>query len=166
MKIKSIIVCMMILAALVGCKSNKSAKGGEEMTDAEKTGTQVNPFLDEAPTMQDPIEIAFGDFDGMFAVSKKAQNGEYVNGQVVTIEGELNISPMGSVSIGQRNGDGGEYCGTTLEVTGWKEENFPKDGSRVKVKATMKQNPQFWFFYFVAEPADFTVISEPSDEEF
>ena len=165
MKIKSIIVCLMVAAALFGCKSNKGAKGGTEMTDAEKTGTEVNPFLENAPTMQDPIEIAFGDFDDMTTVAKKAQNGEYVNGQIVTVEGELSISPMGSVSIGQRNADGDEYIGTTLEVTGWKEDNYPKDGSRVKVKATMKQNPELWFFYLVAAPEDFTVISEPADEE-
>ena len=134
------------------------------MTDAERTGTQVNPFLEEAPTMHDPIEITFGDFDKMWEVSKKAQNGEYVNGQIVTIDGELSVSPMGSASIGQRKADEGEYIGTSLKVTGWTEDDYPEDGSRVKVKATMKQNPELWFFYFVAEPNDFTVISEPGDE--
>ncbi|MBR3732525.1 MAG: hypothetical protein IKN25_07725 [Spirochaetales bacterium] len=162
MKIKSIIVCLMVAAALFGCKSNKGAKGESEMTDAEKTGTEVNPFLENAPTLQDPIEIAFGDFEGMTTVSKKAQNGEYVNGQIVTIEGELSVNP-GSVSIGQRNVEAGEYIGTMLQVTGWTEDDYPEDGSRVKVKATMKQNPELWFFYLVAAPEDFTVISGPEE---
>ena len=150
-KILSLLFLLLFAVCIIACKSNANTK---EETQSNQEGSMSDEWTFTEPTMQDPISIAFGDFDGMFAFSKKCQNGEFVDGQIVTMDGEYNISPMGSVSVGQRDKVKGEYIGTTLVVNGWTEDNYPPDESRVKVKAKLKRNEHFWFLYLTAEPED------------
>ena len=148
---KKLLSLFLLAVCLIACKSNANIKAE---TQSEQNETVNDEWVITEPAIQDPISIAFGDFDGMFEFSKKCQNGDYADGQTVTIDGEFNISPMGSISIGQRDKAKGEYFGTMLVVNGWTEDNYPPDESRVKVKAKLKRNEQFWFLYLVAEPED------------
>ena len=121
----------------------------------------INSTFNPNVTIGDPITVEFGDFDAMEKVSKTAQNNQYAEGQIITIDGELAIN-FGHASIGQRKD--GEYVGTTLEVEGWTEDDYPEDGSRVLVKATCKANKDYFFIYLTAKPSDITVLAEPEVE--
>ncbi|MBQ1869115.1 MAG: hypothetical protein II146_01430, partial [Treponema sp.] len=91
----------------------------------------------------------------MQAVSKKLQNRGYKDGQEITIDGDLSLGFM-SASIGQSKG--GMFVGTTLEVNGWKLDDFPEDESRVKVTAKVVTNKEAFFQYLKANPSDVKVI--------
>ena len=39
-------------------------------------------------------------------------------------------------------------------------DNYPPDESRVKVKAKLKRNEQFWFLYLTAEPEDVESVEQ------
>ena len=115
-------------------------------------------------TSLEPIEITFGDYDAMFEFSKKCQNNELPEGQIVIIDGEMSVQ-FRSASIGQRKADEGEYIGTSIIVKGWEEENYPGDESRVKVKALTVQDKEYYYIYLVADPADVEVIQNTKEEE-
>ena len=121
----------------------------------------INSTFNPNVTIGDPITVEFGDFDAMQKVSKTAQNNQYAEGQIITIDGELSVN-FGNASIGQRKN--GEFIGTTLEVEGWTEDDYPEDGSRVLVKATCKANKEYYFIYLTAKPSDITVLAEPEPE--
>ena len=148
---KKILSVFLLAVCLIGCKSNANTMK-DTLSDQDNALTE--DWSAAQAQLQDTISIAYGDYDAMSAFSKKCQNGDYADGQAVTIDGELSISPMGSVSIGQRDKVKGEYFGTMLVVNGWTEDNYPPDESRVKIKAKLKRNEQFWFLYLVAEPED------------
>lgn len=158
MKIKSILICLLIVAALIGCNKDKKAeKDVKENTTAKEVSVTANESLE-------PIEIAFGDYDKMFDFCKKCQNNELPEGQVVIIDGEMSVQ-FRSASIGQRKADGDEYVGTSLIVKGWEEENFPGDESRAKVKAVTVLEKEYGYIYLVAEPADVEVIEDTNAEK-
>lgn len=149
------------LAAALGELLASSSDSEDESWSTESWDDLLGDLTSVSGTkaeLQDPIEISFGDFDAMQEFSKKAQNGGFAEGQVVTIDGELSVFNT-SVSIGQRND--GEFIGTSLTVDGWKEDDIPEDGSRVKVKATLKRNPDYFFLYLTASSADVNVIAAP-----
>ena len=123
----------------------------------------INSTFNPNVTIGDPITVEFGDFDAMQKVSKTAQNNQYAEGQIITIDDELSVN-FGNAAIGQRKD--GEFIGTTLEVEGWTEDDYPEDGSRVLVKATCKANKDYYFIYLTAKPSDITVLAEPEPEFF
>ena len=148
---KQLLSLFLIAVCLIGCKSNANTM---EDTLSDQDNALTEDWSAAQAQLQDTISIAYGDYDAMSAFSKKCQNGDYADGQTVTIDGRLSISPMGSVSIGQRNDAKGEYVGTMLVVNGWNEDNYPQDETRVKVSGRLKRNEQFWFLYITAEPED------------
>ena len=148
---KQLLSLFLIAVCLIGCKSNANTV---EDTQSEQGEAVSGEWMPAQAQLQDTVSIAYGDYDAMSAFSKKCQNGDYADGQTVTIDGRLSISPMGSVSIGQRNDAKGEYVGTMLVVNGWNEDNYPQDETRVKVSGRLKRNEQFWFLYITAEPED------------
>jgi len=148
---KKILSVFLLAVCLIGCKSNANIK---EDTQSEQGEAVSGEWMPAQAQLQETISIAYGDYEAMRAFSKKCQNGEYADGQTVEIDGQISISPMGSASIGQRNEAAGEYIGTMLVVNGWTEDNYPPDETRVKVKAKLKRNEQFWFLYLTAEPED------------
>ena len=149
-KIAGVLIASLALLCLLGCSKKNTAKADVPSQD-ELSASSAE--------LQDPIEISFGDFDAMQEFSKKAQNGEFSEGQVVTIDGELSVFNT-SVSIGQRKD--GEFIGTTLVVDDWSEDDIPDDGSHAIVKATLKKNPDYYFLYLTASSSDVSVITIPS----
>ena len=153
--------------ALTGCAKkqagNEPAESSEDYSfEDDAAGSLLSDdsdFLSGWGTaqLQDPIEISFGDYDAMSEFSKKAQNNEFADGQIVTIDGELSINF--GLSIGQRKD--GVFVGTSLQVPDWTETDYPEDGSRVKVKGTMKLHEEYYFLYITASPSDITVIAPP-----
>ena len=165
MKIKSILICLLIAVALVGCnKKDKNANDPKENTAVEKETKGAKEITVTPNESLEPIEIAFGDYDAMFAFSKKCQNNELQEGQIVIIDSEMSVQ-FRSASIGERKADDGEYVGTSIIVKGWEEENYPGDESRVKVKAFTVQDKEYFFLYLVADPADVEIIKNTKEEE-
>ncbi len=163
MKIKSILVCLLIAAALIGCnKKDKKAETPKENTKIEKENKQTKQIAVTPNNSLEPIEIAFGDFDAMSAFSKKCQNNELPEGQPVIIDGEMSVH-FRSASIGQKKE--GEYVGTSLYVNGWEEDNYPGDESRVKIKAFTVLEKEYFYLYLVADPADVEIINNTKEAE-
>ena len=136
--------------------------GGDDDITFGDVWNSINDTFNPNVTIGDPITVEFGDFEMMEKVSKTAQNNQYAEGQIITIDGILSVN-FGHGSIGEKN-ERGTFVGTTLEVEGWEEDDYPEDGSRVLVKATCKANKEYYFIYLTAEPSDITVIAPPEDE--
>ena len=169
-KIKFIAFAAAALAVLClsGCSKGKS----EAEKQAEALINELSNLTDddwsnlvdtlvsdttETKELQPRITIAFGDFAAMQDFASNCQNNRYAEGQEVTIDGKISKG-FSSASIGESNGDGATI-GTTLEVEGWTLDDFPADGSRVKVNAKLKMNPDWFALYLTASPSDVTVVS-------
>lgn len=163
-----IIATAAVFICFSGCKNEKqpSQESKQTSTPTESLEENLETLGDDdfdytaTPSTQllDPIEISFGDMETMRDFSTKAQNNGYADGQIVTIDGVLSHG-FSSLSVGQEKD--GTYIGTSLEVAGWEESDWPEDGSRIKVKATLKMNTDYYFLYLTANPEDVTVISGP-----
>ena len=164
-------VAMSVLC-LAGCSKGKKTEAPKSDSEAlidelsnlseEDWGNMFEGLLSESTTqaeLQPTISIAFGDYAAMSDFASNCQNNRYAEGQEVTIDGKLSKG-FASASIGESNGDG-MTIGTTLEVEGWSLDDFPEDGSRVKVNAKVKLNPDWFALYLTAKPSDLTVISGP-----
>lgn len=111
-----------------------------EVTEAPVVTEAPAAEVTEAPVAEEvnaaaAVEVAFGDFEAMSALSKSIQNME-MTGKVVSIDGTLNKVGSG-FSIGQKN-DAGEYVGT--KITTAEGIELPASGTRVKVTGTVEQN--------------------------
>ena len=155
---KIFLILFIFLFFIFSCKSNNQTIEENPSIQEEEIVLETNDFFGESNLLpiQETININFGDFDGMQDFAKKCQNGQFTEGQTVVIDGELSISF--SASIGGRRDN--EYLGTTLQVEGWTNDNFPEDGCRVKVSATIARNKDYYFEYLIANPEDITVIEE------
>ena len=118
---------------------------------SKKSGSQE---ASAAVSSEPAVEIAFGDYGAMEAFAGKMQNGEFKEGQTVKIDGELSV--FMSASIGQRNDD--NFIGTTIEFEDISQDEYPEDGSHVKVTATVKKNQEYGFCYLTAKSSDMTVF--------
>lgn len=77
------------------------------------------------------LEVEFGDYDGMQALSKDIQNGR-VTDEVVKIDGYVSNFAKGmAFNIAERSLDGTELVGTTFVIEGVEEEDYPADETHV-----------------------------------
>ncbi len=136
--------------------------GGDDDITFGDVLDSINSTFNPNVSIGAPITVQFGDFDAMQKVSKTAQNNQYAEGQIIVIDGELSVN-FGNAAIGEKSDDG-EFVGTTLEVEGWEEDDYPEDGSRVLVTATCKANKDYFFIYLTAKPSDVTVLAAPEVE--
>lgn len=139
-----------LMLTLTGCGSDTAPTTTEApvVTEAPVAEVTEAPVVTEAPAAEvteapvaeevnaaAAVEVAFGDFEAMSALSKSIQNME-MTGKVVSIDGTLNKVGSG-FSIGQKN-DAGEYVGT--KITTAEGIELPASGTRVKVTGTVEQN--------------------------
>ena len=136
--------------------------GGDDDITFGDVLDSINSTFNPNVTIGEPITVEYGDFEAMQKISKTAQNNQYAEGQIIIIDGELSIN-FGNAAIGEKSADG-DFVGTTLEVEGWGEDDYPEDGSRVLVTATCKANKDYFFIYLTAIPSDLTVLAEPEVE--
>lgn len=154
----AVIATLAASVCLAGCATTtkKAVAGAAVNTVASAASSKSTDKKSESKQAKSTeFNIDYGDFEAMQAVSKKLQNRGYKDGQEITIDGDLSLGFM-SASIGQSKG--GMFVGTTLEVNGWKLDDFPEDESRVKVTAKVVTNKEAFFQYLKANPSDVKVI--------
>lgn len=104
--------------------NNGSSNSSDEQSAARVT---ANELLTTTPA----IEIAYGDYEGMKALSNDIQNGK-MTGQIVSIDGLVN-HPGSLYSIVQKNADGTTKIGTIFLIDD--SANYPNDGTRITIVA-------------------------------
>ena len=104
------------------------------------------------------ISIAYDDFAGMQDLAKRMQNFEIEADTVVEIDGEVGSSMM-SHTIVIPNAEGNLRVGTTYEVVGDEDLEFPPDETRIHIVGVVRMNENY--FNILVVPAElFTVVEE------
>ena len=154
----AVIATLAASMCFIGCATTtkKAVAGAAVNTVASAASSKSTDKKSESSQAKSTeFSIAYGDYAAMQVMAKKLQSMGYKEGQTITIDGELSKG-FSTASIGERKG--GMYIGTTLDVKGWKLDDFPEDESRIKVTAKVVTDKENFFQYLKANPSDVKVI--------
>ncbi|MBQ1333746.1 MAG: hypothetical protein II705_02080 [Clostridia bacterium] len=160
-----IVLALTLVFAFAACGQKQAAEDtaeevteevAEELQEVEAGVDELDaaevPFMDAVVTLSvDELSapdttIAYGDFEGMKALSSAIQNGE-MDGKVVAIDGTIGQFSSGmSFSINESNEDGSESVGTTLLIQGAPESAYPADGTHVSVVGKVALDPTGMYY--------------------
>lgn len=143
-----VVVIAIIVGVVLANKGGNSGDTGGNPGDAPTTTVSFDT-IDE--------EITFGDYDGMFTLSKSIQNGEKV-GAVVKIEGTVS-HPMSTYSVVQEKADGSEKIGTQFIIDGAESDDYPADGDRIVITGEIIENSPM-AFVIRTTPENIRVVAE------
>lgn len=146
------IAVVVVIAIIVGVVlANKGGDSGSTGDNPGDTPTAAVSFdtIDE--------EITFGDYDGMYTLSKSIQNGEKV-GAIVKIEGTVS-HPMSTYSVVQKNADGTKTIGTQFFIDGAEDDGYPADGDRIIITGEIVENGPM-VFVIRTTPENIRVVNQ------
>ena len=170
-KLFAIVLCAaMCAAALTGCGSAKdavekaadtAAAAADKAGDAvEKAGDAVNDAIDAAALSAVDVTVEYGDFEAMQALATDIQNGK-AKGQVVQIDGTVSNFAKGmSYSIGEKDEAAGKTIGTTFKIVGVEEDDYPSDGTHVKITGKVAPDPENGAAFYIYTLPDFVEVIE------
>lgn len=132
-KITIAIICAVIVLAVTGVAIWLIVKNNGSPSDSStsQTDSDARVTADELLTTTPTVEIAYGDFDAMQALSKDIQNGK-MTGKIVSIDGLVN-HPGSAYSIVQKSADGTTKIGTVFLIDD--STSYPADDTRITVVA-------------------------------
>ncbi|MBR3115688.1 hypothetical protein IKF30_00445 [Candidatus Saccharibacteria bacterium] len=130
-----------IVAIIIGIVIAKGNEGGVEGGD-EYGEEQVESGGMQMDFSNIDVTVEYGDYDGMYLLSKDIQNGEML-GKVVRIEGIVS-HPMSKYSIVQEDGDGNKI-GTEFEIEGIDEGEYPEDADRVLITGEIVEKAPLYY---------------------
>ena len=141
-----------------------AAAGAEDTTAATENAsgavTKDEKGYTHYPTPADPtdftgvdfsapdIKVTYGDYDKMMETSKSIQNYE-LEGVVVEIDGifKKNMSP----SIQMPNADNSQSIGTTMELVGFSDSDYPKNDTKIHIVGIVRPLNEYAHGIFVAK---------------
>lgn len=94
------------------------------------------------------IKVSFGDYDKMFETSKAIQNYQ-LEGVVVEIDGIVNSGL--SHSIEMPSDDKSMSVGTTMQVVGFSDSDYPEDKTKVHIVGIVRPINEYAHGIFVAK---------------
>ena len=130
-----IAVVVVVIAIVVGVVLMNNNKGSSDQGNNGGTAQNSNGGASEGTELKASelenvdVVVEYGDYDGMYDLSKSIQNGEMV-GKVVKIDGDVS-HPMSTYSIMQHNADGSQSIGTQFVIEGNVE--YPDDDDRAVI---------------------------------
>lgn len=172
----SLLMALVLLATLSACGSAQApaATPSAQPSAAPTAKPTVQPAETPAPIPEEPeetsyldisgidfsspdISIAYDDYEGMYDLAKKMQNFEIPADTVVEIDGEVG-SAMMSHTIVVPNAAGDQRVGTTYEVIGGEDLEFPPDETRIHIIGVVRMNESY--FNVLVVPAELFTVAE------
>ena len=145
-----IVAAVLVIAVIIGVVAMNNRGGGDE-GGSDSNGPVViddGNSLSASDLENVDVTIEYGDYDGMYDLSKSIQNGEMV-GQVVQIEGDVS-HPMSTYSIVQRNDEDSASIGTQFVIEG--DAEYPEDGAHVIITGkVIEQSPMYFVIQTLPE---------------
>lgn len=135
------VAAVAVIAIIIGviiAKGNESGVGeGDDGTESGYVeGVNDMDFSDVN------ITVDYGDYDGMYTLSKSIQNGEML-GQIVKIEGDVS-HPMSKYSIVEED-ENGSKIGTEFVIEGAQEDEYPEDGTHIIITGEVIEKEPLYY---------------------
>lgn len=169
-----------LVSCLTGCGSNSSSSSSAPKTTAAETSAAASAENEDTtaaentsgaftkdengythyPTPEDvndftgvdfsapDIKVTYGDYDKMMETSKSIQNYQ-LEGVVVEIDGIFKNNM--SASIQMPNADNSQSIGTTIQVVGLDEKDFPKDDTKIHIVGIVRPLNEYAHGIYVAK---------------
>ena len=153
----AVVAVIAIIVGVIIAKGNEGGvgEGGDGTEAGQVEGVNNMDFSDINVTVE------YGDYDGMYTLSKSIQNGEML-GQIVKIEGDVS-HPMSKYSIVEED-ENGSKIGTEFVIEGLDESEYPSDGARIVITGeVIEKEPLYYVIRTVPEYVE--VIEESDDME-
>lgn len=135
--IAAVVVVLAIVVGVVIAKGsgNSGDNGSNDNGSSQATGLKASDLKNV------DVEIEYGDYDGMYTLSKSIQNGE-MTGKVVKIEGKVS-HPMSTYSVVESNEGGTGSIGTQFIIEG--DAEYPNDKDRIVITGKVVENTPMYF---------------------
>ena len=152
------VAAVAVIAIIIGviiAKGNEGGvgEGGDGTDSGYVEGVNDMDFSDVN------VWVEYGDYDGMYALSKSIQNGEML-GQIVKIEGDVS-HPMSKYSIVEED-ENGSKIGTEFIIEGAEESEYPADGAHVVITGEVIEKEPL--YYVIRTAPQYVSIEEEVDE--
>lgn len=152
------VAAVAVIAIIIGIVLAKGNEGGVgESGDGTESG-QVEG-VNDMDFSEVNVWVEYGDYDGMYTLSKSIQNGEML-GQVVKIEGIVS-HPMSKYSIVEKD-ENGSSIGTEFVIEGIEEDEYPEDGARIVITGEVIEKEPL--YYVIRTAPQYVSIEEEVDE--
>ncbi len=151
------VAIVVIIAIIIGINvgSNNTGDGGSvEGGETEQTTVETTDYS----TID--VSVEYGDYDGMYTLSKSIQNGE-ATGEIVMIDGVVS-HPMTKYSIVEK-GEDGNKIGTEFVIEGIEEDAYPEDGTRLVITGEVIEKEPL--YYIIKTTPEYVNVLELVEEE-
>ena len=156
----AVVIGVMILGKGAGTGDNGTTDGtGGNGGGSNTSQTDVRVTAAELSNAEEAIE--FGDYEGMYTLSKSIQNGE-MTGKVVQIDG-LVQHPGTSYSVVQENEDGSGKIGTVFIIDDATDADYPADGDHIIITGKVVETSTLNFTIVALK--DFVSIEQDIEPE-
>lgn len=176
-KIIAIVLSLAALGCMSGCGSSSSSSSSQAKTTAPAASTEAVTETETAtaentsggaavdangythyPTPEDAtdftgvdfskpdIQILSNEYDRMKDVASQIQSYA-LEGVVIEIDGVVNSGMSHSIQV--PNADGSKFIGTTMEVVGFSDSDYPADRTRVHIKGIIRPMNEYAHGIFV-----------------
>ena len=133
------VAAVVVVAIIIGVVIGNSKSGGDSNgSDGGNTGNNI-ASVDYSNV---DTTIYYGDYEGMYDLSKRIQNGEAI-GEIVSIDGDVSHL-MNSYSIIQKD-ENDNRIGTEFLIEGVDEGDYPQNGEHIMITGEVVEKAPLYY---------------------